>query len=210
MKKRGRFITLEGPEGSGKSTQIRGLASFLKKRGRKVLLTREPGGPEASERIRQLLLDPRGTLEPLTELLLYEAARAEHVARWVEPALKKGVWVLCDRFTDSTIAYQGAARNLSRETIAALNRIACQGVSPDLTFVLDIDARTGLKRAAKAKGHHDRLEKENLGFHQRVRRGFLEIAKMDARRVKVLPPGSVSQTLQALQTLLLKRFSHEL
>jgi dTMP kinase len=182
----GRFITVEGVEGCGKSTQLRLLEEHLTGKGHTVVVTREPGGPPIAETIRRILLDPANSaLSPTTELLLYEAARAQHVDQLIRPALESGNIVLCDRFADSTTAYQGAARGLPRETVLRLHQVATRGTWPDLTIVLDLPPEEGLKRAG-ALGAPDRLEKEPLEFHQRVREGFLELAQAEPDRVKVI------------------------
>lgn len=182
----GVFITFEGIEGCGKSTQIGLLAQHLEKHGHAVLVTREPGGTELGEAIRGLLLDPRnGAMAPLTELLLYEAARAQLVAERIRPALEARQVVLCDRFYDSTTAYQGAGRNLGDIDLAALHRLATGGLVPDLTVLLDLPVEEGLKRAlGDARG--DRIERESIAFHERVREAFMDIAKQEPDRVRVL------------------------
>lgn len=187
MTKRGFFITLEGPEGSGKTTQARLLAGALKRRGTPVILTREPGGSRVSEAIRRLLLHTAKRLHPLTELLLYQAARAQHVRERILPALRKGYVVICDRFSDATLAYQGYGRGLDRPLIQALNKIASQGRGPDLTFLLDLPAREGLRRARR-KGKPDRLEGAGLRFHKKVRWGYLAIARRERVRIRVIRP----------------------
>jgi len=181
--KRGYFITFEGAEGSGKSTQIRKAVAFLKKQGRSVVMLREPGGTRISEAIREILLDKRLTeMTPVTELLLYLAARAQIVGEKILPALQKGKVVISDRFEDSTRAYQGFGRRLSLEAIEQASKLVRGALKPDLTFVLDIDIKKGLKRG----GRYDRIECESLSFHERVRRGFLAVAKKEPRRVMVL------------------------
>lgn len=182
----GVFITFEGIEGCGKSTQLELLAAHLEKAGHAVLVTREPGGTDLGESIRQLLLDPdNGAMAPLTELLLYEAARAQLVSERIRPALEAGQVVLCDRFYDSTTAYQGAGRRLRGVDLAALHGLATGRLTPDLTILLDLPVDEGLRRALKgAKG--DRIERESLAFHERVRRAFMDVAKHEPNRVRVL------------------------
>ncbi len=181
--KNGIFITFEGAEGSGKSTQIRKAAAFLKKKGWAVVMLREPGGTRISEAIRGVLLDKKlKEMDPVTELLLYFAARSQIVREKILPALRKGKAVICDRFEDSTRAYQGFGRAISLEAIDRMSRLVRGDLKPDLTFVLDIDIRKGLARG----GRHDRIEREALSFHQRVRRGFLTLAKREPRRMTVL------------------------
>lgn len=180
----GRFITLEGIEGSGKSTQAALLRDFLVARGLEVVVTREPGGSPIAEKIREILLDPRNLkMVPLAELFLYEASRTQHVAEVIRPALEAGKWVLCDRFFDASTAYQGNARGLGMKMVAELNLVATWGLVPDLTLVLDLPVEAGLKRLARSP---DRIESETLDFHQRVRQGYLEIAANDPSRIKVV------------------------
>jgi dTMP kinase len=181
--KKGYFITFEGAEGSGKSTQIRKAVAFLKKKGRSVVMLREPGGTRISEAIRAILLNKDlKEMDPVTELLLYLAARAQIVHEKIIPALRKGKVVICDRFEDSTRAYQGFGRGLSLAAIEEASRLVRGTLKPDLTFVLDIDIAKGLARG----GRHDRIERETLSFHRRVRRGFLALAKKEPRRMVVL------------------------
>jgi len=198
----GVFITIEGVEGCGKTTQIARLGDLLASKGYNVLLTREPGGTALAERIRELLLDPSNhAMSPLTELLLYEAARAQHVEERIRPALEAGAVVLCDRFADSTTAYQGAGRNLPRETVLALHRIATAGVWPDLTIVIDVPAAEGLRRASRVR-RQDRIEGEPQAFHERVRECFLELARQEPHRVRVVDgmqsPDAVADAIAVL------------
>jgi len=193
------FITLEGVEGCGKTTQMTLLRDRLEADGRRVLLTREPGGTPIGEAIREILLDPVNTpLSPTAELLLYEAARAQHVAEKIKPALDEGMIVVCDRFADSTTAYQGAGRVLPLDTVLELHRVATGTVWPDLTIILDIPAEVGLERAAAAQ-NRDRIELEPLAFHERVRDEFLRIAEREPERVKIVdalqPPESVAEVI---------------
>ncbi|OUO88032.1 dTMP kinase [Gordonibacter sp. An230] len=183
----GIFITFEGGEGAGKTTHIRFLSEALERHGREVVRLREPGGTVIGEQLRGVLLDPRNTaLSDEAELLLYEAARAQIVSEVVRPALERGAVVLCDRFTDSTVAYQGYGRGLSREFVDEANAFACQGIVPDRTILLvaGSDARTGLARATHRGA--DRLERAGEGFHARVNDAFLEIARDDPERVRVV------------------------
>ena len=185
---RGVFITFEGVEGSGKSTQVARLAQRLALAGLNVRLVREPGGTQVGEAIRSVLLDPEHFgLDPKAELLLYEASRAQLVAEVIEPALAAGEVVICDRFYDSTTAYQGYARGLGLAEIGELNRVATGGLAPDLTIVLDVEPRSALERARSASGQPDRLELEDASFHERVRDGFLAIARAEPERVLVVP-----------------------
>ena len=202
---RGRFITFEGGEGAGKSTQIRVLAAALEKAGRNVCLTREPGGSAGAEQIRELLVtgDPQ-RWDAMTELLLLYAARRDHVRRLIEPALEKGTWVLCDRFADSTMAYQGYGHGLDRGKIADLHKIVLGTLSPDLTVILDLDPKTGLARTrvtdeAQRRGAEDRFERMEIAFHQRMRDGFRDIAATEPERVVLVDAeadaDSVSETI---------------
>ena len=179
----GLFITFEGIDGCGKSTQLNLSARFLMSEGYNVVKLREPGSTVVSERIRRILLDKRLDMSDTTELLLYEAARAELVASEIEPALKKGAIVLCDRFYDSTTAYQGFGRGLDINIVKRLHRIAVGDVQPNMTLVFDIDLKTGLTRVGRKR---DRLESQSKQFFSRVRKGFLEIAYAEPRRVKVI------------------------
>ena len=181
------FITLEGIEGSGKSTQIRRLADYLNKRGLPVLLTREPGGCVIADAVRAILLDPKNqAMTARTELLLYAAARSQHVEQVILPALAAGTTVLCDRFFDATTAYQGGGRGLDGELIAQLNAIATGGLQPDLTLLLDFPAEEGLSRARHRNQQDNlldegRFELEALDFHRRVRQRYLELAQREKR-----------------------------
>jgi dTMP kinase len=182
---RGVFITFEGGEGSGKSTQIGLLASALEAAGLMVVALREPGGTPVGEAVRAALLDPgHAGMSPRAELLLYEASRAELTERRIRPSLAAGEVVLCDRFYDSTTAYQGYGRGLPLEDVIELNEIGAGGLEPDLTIVLDIDPSLGLSRATA--GGADRLEAEEAVFHERVREGFLRIADSEPDRVVVV------------------------
>lgn len=172
----GIFITFEGTEGAGKSTLMREVARRLREAGHDVIETREPGGTPVAEKIREVILGH--TMNPWTELFLYEAARAEHLATTVEPALARGAIVLCDRFTDSTLAYQAHARGLPWKDVAALNRAATRGLKPHLTILLDLDPAEGLKRAQDP----NRFEAEGVAFQARVRQGFLRSRKLDPKR----------------------------
>ncbi len=184
--RKGVFITFEGPEGSGKSTHIRLLGAYLRARGRRVLLTREPGGTALATGIRKLLLDGGDGLSPMAELFLYEADRAQHVHETLAPALRQGKTVLCDRYTDSTVAYQGYGRRLDRKAVNALNAIASAGLRPHLTILLDVPVKRGLKLAKQKKNRHDRLERAGFAFHERVRAGFLQLAKKEPNRFRVV------------------------
>lgn len=183
---KGIFITIEGPDGSGKSTQIPYIKDFLEKKGYEVLLTREPGGTIIGEKIRELLLDKDyKEMSAVTEALLYAASRAQHVAELIIPALKEGKVVLCDRFVDSSIVYQGNGRGLSLKAIIDINEFATCGLKPDITILLDIDPEIGLNRVKVTK-EADRLEQEKLDFHRRVYRGYKDLANMYPDRIKVI------------------------
>lgn len=188
---RGRFITFEGGEGCGKSTQVVRLAAALEERGLKVLLTREPGGTRLSELIRTLLKDEAED-PPVdrAELLLFLAARAQLVRNVIAPALEAGTWVISDRFSDSTVAYQGYGRGLPVDFVRQANDFACEGLRPDLTFLLDLDPETAERRMrgreAATNTSADRIERAGSGFHARLRRGFLELAAADAPRFSVV------------------------
>ncbi|WP_278420003.1 dTMP kinase [Stutzerimonas kunmingensis] len=199
---KGLFLTLEGPEGAGKSTNREYLAERLRASGVDVVLTREPGGTTLAERIRELLLTPAD--EPMavdTELLLVFAARAQHLAQVIRPALERGAVVLCDRFTDATYAYQGGGRGLSIERIAQLEAFVQGELRPDLTLIFDLPVEVGLARAA-ARGRLDRFEQEGLRFFESVRRAYLERAKAAPSRYRIIDAGQplnvVQQDVQAL------------
>jgi dTMP kinase len=195
---RGRFITLEGIEGAGKSSLQQALARALKERGLDVVATREPGGTPLAEQIRALVLARRAEgVPPATELLLMFAARAAHVAELIEPALARGDWVLCDRFTDASRAYQGAGRGLDPQAIEALAAIAHPGLAPDLTLVLDLPPEEGLARARGRASEGDRFEDEQLEFFARVRLGYLELAARDPARMHVLDASQPPATVRA-------------
>jgi len=187
MERRGRFLTFEGMDGSGKTTQIRLLAERLRAEGREVLESVEPGGTEIGRKIRQILLDNANHgLAPRAELLLYFAGRAQNVEEWILPALERGALVLSDRFTDSTIAYQGYGRGLGVGTVLQLHEIACQGLKPDVTIFLDIDLDTCLARARARGRGSDRMEEQASDFYHRVRNGYLELASRESNRIVVL------------------------
>ena len=184
------FITFEGVEGCGKSTQATLLKGHLEALGRKVIAVREPGATPIGEKIRSIIVGSEGVgMSPLTELFLYEACRAELVEKVIRPALEHGVDVICDRFGDSTLAYQGWGRGLDTGVIKRLNSIATGGLAPSVTFLLDCPPEAGLSRALKRMRHgvsEDRFEKEALSFHSRVRNGFLELAAAEPDRVRVI------------------------
>jgi len=186
------FITFEGVEGSGKTTQIQRLKKYLTQKGIPCKVTREPGGCPIGEKVRKILLNPdHREMVPMSELLLYEAARAQHMEEVIEPFLKKGGIVLCDRFSDATLAYQGYGRKIDLKWIERLNHLSSWGIKPDVTFLLDCPSEVGLKRALQRnrtlkQENEERFEKEKIQFHRRVRKGYLAIAKKEPRRVKVI------------------------
>jgi dTMP kinase len=187
---KGIFVTFEGGEGCGKSTQSRLLYELLTNKGYKAVHTREPGGTKVSEAVRRILLDPENSVSPMAELFLYETARTQHITDVILPALKSGKIVICDRFTDATIAYQGYGRGLDIKVIKELNKIAACGLKPGLTVYLDITPEKGLFKARNIKKDFkkacDRLEGESLAFHKRVREGYLALAKAEPARIKVI------------------------
>ncbi|AIQ10607.1 dTMP kinase [Paenibacillus durus] len=188
MGRKGFLITLEGGEGSGKTTIMGRLAAYLQNRSLPYLITREPGGIEIAEKIRSIILDPAHTaMDARTEALLYAASRSQHLAERVEPALKEGLIVLCDRFVDSSLVYQGYARGLGMEEVRAINQFATGGRMPDLTFYLDIEPEVGLARiSANGEREINRLDMESLAFHEKVREGYQLIAKADPARIVTL------------------------
>ena len=210
----GFFITFEGVEGCGKTTQIKHLSDHLKACGYRVLLTREPGGCLIADKIRTILLDAENkAMQPLTELLLYAAARAQHVAEVIVPALESGAVVLCDRFTDATVAYQHNGRGIERGTIDELNTLACQSLRPDLTILMDCDAAVGLTRArnrieASSGPREERFELEHLSFHQRVRDGYLRLAASQPDRFLTLDAaGTIAEIGESITTQVVCRLT---
>lgn len=196
---KGVFITLEGIEGSGKTTQVELLKRRLETLNYKVLATREPGGSRIAEIIRGILLDNNNReISPMTELLLYEAARAQHVDEVIRPALESGMIVISDRFVDSTTAYQGAGRSIDTETVHVLHRIATRDVWPDITIVLDVPVNEGLTRIGKC-GKPDRIEQEPEAFHEKVRKSFIELSQKEPNRVKIIdgcrPPSVIAEEI---------------
>lgn len=190
------FITFEGPEGSGKSSQLPDLASFLKERGCDVVCTREPGGTKIGDQIRQVLVCMENVeLHPRTEILLFQAARAQLVEELILPSLKQGKVVLCDRYGDSTLAYQGYGHGLDQEKLKMMLEFATGGLKPDLTILLDVDVMTGLKRK-KAKDEWNRLDAYEISFHERVREGYHHLAAEDKKRWRVM---DASQSMEKVQ-----------
>lgn len=202
MKKRGFFITFEGPEGSGKTTQANLLYQHLLSLGYPVILTREPGGTPIGERVRAILHDP-GCQEmlPVTEILLYSASRAQLVGQVIRPALDEGKIVICDRYADSTMAYQGYGHGLDLEDLRLITTFATGGLSPDITFYLDLEVEEGLRRKRKAfeRGESEwtRMDQKELAFHQRVRQGYLELASLEPSRWIILNALEPVETIQA-------------
>lgn len=194
------FITLEGPEGSGKTSHIKLLAAWLIKQGNKVFATREPGGTEISEQIRAIIHDMKNTsMHPRTETLLYQAARAQIVEQVIRPKLAEGFIVLCDRYFDSTIAYQGYGHQQNLDEVKALVRYATGGLVPDLTILLDVDVKIGLKRSSQRHsrgGEWNRLDAYEMDFHQRVRAGYLEMVEQEPDRWVVLDAGQERDEIQ--------------
>lgn len=184
--KKGVFITFEGPEGCGKSTQAKKIYEYLVKKGYDCIFTREPGGTFVSEKIREILLDKNNKkITPLTELLLFETSRSQTISEVILPALEKKKIVICDRFNDSTIAYQGYAGELPLRDVIEIDSVVTKTVKPDLTLLLDVDVRVGLKRALRDR-RKDRMESKSLRFHEKVRNGYLELARKNKNRIKVI------------------------
>lgn len=213
MAREGFFITLEGGDGSGKTTVLGRVAAYLQNHSMPYLITREPGGIEIAEKIRSIILDPAHTaMDARTEALLYAASRSQHLAEVVEPALKEGLTVLCDRFVDSSLVYQGYARGLGIEEVRSINQFATGGCMPDLTFYLDVDPEVGLSRiAANQDREVNRLDLESMAFHQKVREGYRQVVESDPQRIVVLdanrPIHMVEQDIiQTLKDRILKDF----
>jgi dTMP kinase len=203
----GIFITLEGPEGAGKTTQLKLLSKVLDEHGHSHIITRDPGGTPLGKPIRRVLLSAETTINPLAELLLYEADRAQNVSEIILPGLKAGKIVFCDRYTDSTIAYQGYGRNLDLKLIDMLNNVATQGLRPQCTILFDIESSAGLARLHPSG--HDRLEREALEFHQKVREGYLELSRQEPERWRILnaagPMSAVQEDLRNIVFEVLER-----
>lgn len=203
----GVFITLEGGEGAGKSTQIAAVRQWAEAQGHAAVVTREPGGTALGERVRQVLLDAGGSMAPETETLLMFAARAEHLTQVIRPALAQGKWVICDRFTDATYAYQGGGRGLARERIAVLEAWVQGDLRPDLTLVLDLPIEIGIERAGQ-RGLLDRFEQESRAFFQRVRETYLAAAARESDRLHVIDAGgSPAEVSRRILAILTERFA---
>lgn len=202
----GVFITLEGGEGAGKSTQVAAVQRWLERAGRNVLVTREPGGTDVGERIREVLLHARGTMSVEAEALLMFAARAEHIARVIRPALDVAKWVVCDRFTDATYAYQGGGRGLAAARIALLEDWVQGNLRPDLTILLDVPTDIGLGRAGQ-RGVLDRFEREERDFFERVRKAYLAAAARDPKRIRIVDAAAnEAEVTQRIAAILQERF----
>ncbi|MBI5416385.1 dTMP kinase [Candidatus Poribacteria bacterium] len=211
---RGLFITFEGTEGCGKTTQLKMLSEYLEKKKIKHIVTKEPGGTKISDKIREIVMNPEfKMMTPITELCLYTASRAQHIEEQIIPTINKGEIVLCDRFSDSMIAYQCFGRSISRKLVDTFNRLATHGFKPDLTFMLEIPFEIGLERAKKTKkqfsssGKGDRLEQEKLDFHMRVLRGYKKIAMRNPKRVKVIDgTGSKDKVFKDIRLIVDEKF----
>ena len=197
MNRAGKFITVEGGEGAGKSTNIQFIQSYLMARNVELICTREPGGTHYAEQIRDILLSHQSeSLDPIAELLLIFAARAQHLRRLIEPALKQGQWVLCDRFTDATYAYQGGGRGLGFERVAMLENMVQGSLRPDLTLIFDLPVAQGMSRV-KARGEQDRFESERMEFFETVRQAYLDIAARDSKRYLIIDSGKPLDEVQS-------------
>ena len=200
--KQGMFITFEGADGCGKTTQMKLLAQYLNKNGYDVVITREPGGKGLGEKVREILLNYDGEVSSVCESFLFLADRAQNIDIIVKPAIESGKIVLCDRHVDSTVAYQGYGRGLDIDRINMLNNLATSGKKPDLTFVFDIDVETSMKRVGREK---DRMESAGIEFHERVRKGYLEIAKSEPERVKVI---DATRTIEEIHNDVIRIFEN--
>ncbi len=202
----GTFITLEGPEGAGKTTQVKLLSKTLSSVGIDHVITRDPGGTPLGKQIRRILLNPENPVEPMAELLLYQADRAQHVAEVIMPSLMQGKMVICDRYIDSTMAYQGYGRNIDFKLIEQLNVMSTGGLRPELTILFDIESADGLARLHP--GGHDRLEREAIEFHRSVRKGYLDLAAKEPERWRILDATKALTTVQEdLRRIIYDRFA---
>lgn len=197
------FLTLEGIEGSGKTTQINNICRFLENKGHNCVITREPGGTKIGRKIRSILLDPENKgMEPMAELLLYFSDRVEHVKKLIKPALAEGKTVICDRYFDATLVYQGYARGLDIKLIIRLHELVLEGLKPDITLLLDLSPETGLSRAweqignGSRSGDETRFEKEALSFHKKIRAGYLELARLEPQRFRVIDASQKKNKVQ--------------
>lgn len=207
------FITIEGIEGSGKTTQIKNIVEFLESKGYDCVVTREPGGTKIGEKIRSILLDPENRdMEPVCELLLYCSDRAQHIKELINPALSEGKTIICDRFFDATLVYQGYARGLDIDLITGLHKMTVDGLKPDITILLDLLPEIGLSRAWKQinngsrSGEETRFEKETLSFHEKIRAGYLELARLEPKRFRIIDASkSENQVKQQIINALRKK-----
>jgi len=197
------FITLEGIEGSGKTTQVNNIHRFLENKGHDCVTTREPGGTRIGNKIRSILLDPESkSMEPMTELLLYFSDRVQHVKELINPALSEGKTVICDRYFDATLVYQGYARGLDMKLITRLHELVLEGLMPNITFLLDLSPEIGLSRAweqidnGSRTGDETRFEKEALSFHEKIREGYLELARLKPRRFQLIDASQEKNKVQ--------------
>ena len=201
---RGKLITFEGSEGSGKSTQMDLACQLLRKNKLAPLFLREPGGVKISEKIREILLDfKNANMSDTCEMLLYMSARAQLVSEVISPALKKGTIILCDRFLDSTVVYQGYGNGMDLNAIYQVGRFATQGIQPDLTFLFDIDAKAGLSRIKREK---DRIERKDLAYHERVRKGYRKLAEEQPDRIRLIPAQQSREAIQEIVKKYLEEF----
>jgi dTMP kinase len=209
---KGRFITLEGGEGAGKSTQAMRLAAHLRREGYEVIITREPGGSPKADRLRKIILSGKvKKLGALAETLLFSAARIDHLNTLIRPTLKRGGWVICDRFMDSTRVYQGTATGLEKTTLDTLERVVVEDTRPDLTLILDLPVEIGLMRAEQRSEQSgvalDRFERENVSYHQMLRRGFQQLAQREPERCILINADAPSNDVEAdIWTAVQKRF----
>ncbi|MFH1379178.1 MAG: dTMP kinase [bacterium] len=207
----GTFITFEGIDGSGKTTHIALLAKYLKKKGKKVFVTREPGGKDIAiaEAIRTLILDPKYSVNPRAELLLYEASRAQHVAERIIPLLREEYWVLCDRFTDATLAYQGGGRGIPFAELNYLNRFATNNLEPELTILLDMPVKKALLKArGRTRQNGDRLENEHITFHARVQKSYRYLAQKYKRICRIEVNHNIDETYAKIINIIEKKWPH--
>lgn len=206
---KGLFITVEGPDGSGKTTQIKALEAYFKQKGYDVVITREPGGTKISEKIREIILDKENKeMDSITEALLYAASRAQHVTEVIKPAVDNGKIVICDRFMDSSIVYQGIGRKLGIRLIENMNKIAVKNYMPDITFLFKLQPEVGIERKAN-QGNKDRLESENLAFHERVFEGYMMLEKLYPHRIKAIDANKSIEEIHQEMINAIERFLKE-